>query len=212
MNKPLISVITASWRKEGVEQVIRDIDNQTFPNWEHILVRDNSPHISSQEIKEMCNDSRRHWVDLGVNTKFSGGYARNIGIMASFSYLRQVHKRDWSSFFICFCDDDNLFDNNHLELMVEAIKNNSQATMVGVPMRFATKTATRVKKLVVSPDNCDLGSFLYRRDLFFKYGFFHPRPDCRFRFDYDLIKKMADGEKDNLIILDKPTWTFTARK
>ena len=84
--------------------------------------------------------------------------------------------------------------------------------MVGTAMRFTTSGGTRVKKLAIEPDNCDLGSFIYKHSLFSKYGYFEPRAECRFRFDYDLIKRMADGEKDNLIILDKPTWEFNSRK
>jgi GT2 family glycosyltransferase len=212
MKEPIITIVTACWRWEGVKQIVEDVDNQTFKGWQHILVNDNSPHINISDFKSLCDGKKRHWVDLQTRHGWSGGPARNIGISASFSYFRQSHKQDWNNYFITFFDDDNRFSPDHLQLMVDAIKKNPTATIVGASMNFVTSNGSRVKKLVIAPEKCDLGSFIYRRDLFFKYGFWNPRPECRFRFDYDLIKRMADGEKDNLIILDEPTWSFTARK
>ena len=139
---------------------------------------------------------RRHWF---------GGFARNVGI----NYA--------TGKFVLFLDDDNLFKENHLENIYKAHLENPEATMIGVYTEIRGKNRDgkqdpnykHILKTRVAPQQCDLGSFAYHRNLFREYGYFEPRPERRITFDYELISNIHKGEGDNkFVILEEPTFIY----
>jgi len=217
-SEPKITIVTAVWRLEGLKKVIEVVDNQTYKEWQHIIVNDNHPDIREYLRRYADGDywgSKRHWIDFGVRTHWFGGYARNVGAMVSFIYRRQGH-RDEENEWICFLDDDNLWYPDHLETFVKANQEKPEATLLGVDMErrgYQDRSYKEIVKCSIDPNFCDLGNFLYKKKLFEKYGYFLPRRNRKITFDFELIKKMADGEgEDKICIVHKPTFIYYHRK
>lgn len=206
-----ITIITAAWRAENLPKVIESVNNQTYKKWQHILVNDNNPDVRDV-FKNMCGDVMRFWIDLGVRTHYYGAIARNIGAMAAFSYL---HERDLDNEFICFHDDDNLWQPNHLQTMVDAVIANPTATLVAsdaIWVGFNDKGWQEYRPCKIRQGAIDLGQLMWKNSLFKKYGYFDPRPRRKQKYDFELIEKMVDGEGNNFIKTNLPTFLMSYRK
>lgn len=99
----LVSIITPAYKAAGyIPQTIRSVLDQTYPNWEMIIVDDCSPDNTAEVIRlASAEDPRIHLVQLEKN----GGpaSARNAG-------LEQARGR-W----IAFLDSDDLWMPTKLE-------------------------------------------------------------------------------------------------
>ena len=191
------SVITAAWNLKGTLAGMESLDNQTYKNWEHIIVNDNN-----EEVREYFQGKdlgeNRCFCDMGKRRHWFGGFARNVGVMYATGH------------FILFLDDDNLFKPNHLENIAKACKENPNASMIGVYTEIRGKRDKNYKHILktrVAPQQCDLGSFAYRRSLFRRYGYFEPRGERRITFDFELIEKIYRGN-EKFIILKEPTFIY----
>ncbi|NKI25228.1 glycosyltransferase family 2 protein [Arenibacter sp. 6A1] len=83
MNKPLISVVTPVHNSEKfILETIKSVQNQTYENWELILIDDCSKDNSVNIIKEYIKNNER--INLIINEKNSGAaISRNKGIKAA---------------------------------------------------------------------------------------------------------------------------------
>ena len=101
--KPTISVIIASYNRAGsIERSIRSLFNQTFSDFEVIVVDDGSTDNTQEVLKPYKNKVRifRHKVNRGVCA------AKNTG-------LNQI-KGEWFTF---LDDDDELLPNAFEEML-----------------------------------------------------------------------------------------------
>jgi teichuronic acid biosynthesis glycosyltransferase TuaG len=110
-----VSIIMPSYNSERyIKKSIDSVLNQTYKNWELIIIDDCSPDGSLSIIKEYCNvDSR---IRLIVNEKNLGvAESRNAGMKAAqFSY-------------IAFLDSDDLWLEKKLEVQTAFMQENSVA-------------------------------------------------------------------------------------
>ena len=109
--EPLVSVIVTTFnRADLLCETLDSILNQTYTNFELILVDDGSTD-KTEEVVKKYTDHRLHYFKT-VNW---GGPARprNIGIKKA--------KGDY----IAFCDDDDIWKNNKLEMQLNIIINNN---------------------------------------------------------------------------------------
>jgi glycosyltransferase involved in cell wall biosynthesis len=93
MNRPLLSIITINYNNaSGIEKTISSIKNQSFENFEYIIVDGGSTDDSIEIIKKNEND-----IDQWVSEKDGGIYnAMNKGIkMAKGEYLLFVNSGDY---------------------------------------------------------------------------------------------------------------------
>lgn len=107
---PLVSVIVPVYNVENVlHYCVESILNQSFTDFELILVDDGSPDNSG----EICDEYAKKDSRIVVIHKENGGVssARNAGIERT------------TGEFICFIDSDDYVDNNYLESLLKA-KNN----------------------------------------------------------------------------------------
>ncbi|MGL6107517.1 glycosyltransferase family 2 protein [Romboutsia sp.] len=106
MNEPLVSIITPVYNAESfLSETIKSIKNQTYKNWEMILVDDCSKDNSANIIKEFQNtDDRIKYIKLEKNSGAS--VSRNTGIKNS------------KGRFIAFVDSDDLWNPEKLEKQV----------------------------------------------------------------------------------------------
>ena len=103
---PLVSIVTPVYNAEQfICETIKSVLNQTYENWELILVNDCSKDDSKKAVKPFLKDKRIHWVDLKKNS--GAAASRNNGIELA------------KGRFIAFLDADDLWKKNKLEKQVK---------------------------------------------------------------------------------------------
>ncbi|MDC3257889.1 glycosyltransferase [Flavobacteriales bacterium] len=104
----LISIIIPTYNRVSfLLDCVNSILNQTYSEFEIIIVSDGSTDNSKEEIAKL-NDSRVKFIELDKNYGYPAK-ARNEGIKLS--------KGD----FIAFCDDDDLWAEDKLKKQIEVI-------------------------------------------------------------------------------------------
>lgn len=112
-NKTLISIIIPTYNAEKyIKKTIESVVNQSYENWELILIDDCSTDSTIHIINTYLNDNR---ISLIENNENSGGPAvpRNIGIERS------------SGDFIAFLDSDDIWLPDKLEKQLNFLDNNT---------------------------------------------------------------------------------------
>lgn len=199
-----ISIITAGFRPDGVAKTCRGIDDQTYKEWEHIIVNDCNPLLTEVMKNECAKNPNRHWIDLGMRTGFYGGIARNIGVMAAFTYWSETARKKDPDWWIAFHDDDNEWYPDYLETMIIAKNEHPDAVLIGGDIEIRgkiNKDYKHVMKCKLYPQNNDLGCWIYRRDMFFKYGFLPASDRYKITYDYEFIKRIMEGEGSSKIFI-----------
>ena len=208
-----ITIITALWHADNIPAVIESVDNQTYQDFQHILVNDNNENVR-KVFKGVCDGVKRHWIDFGVRCHYYGAMARNTGVMSAFSYCHHS-KRDRDNEWILFHDDDNKWEPYHVEAMVNAVKRRPKSTMVvadSVWVGAKDKEWKTIRKAEFRHGGCDLGQFMYKTELFRKYGYFDPHPGLKHKYDWVLLKKMTEGEEGNIIFTGEPSFIMNYKK
>jgi glycosyltransferase involved in cell wall biosynthesis len=213
-----LTIVVACWRKPGVEKTIIDLKNQTYQNFEVILVNDCSESILREDLINWCKDDPRfHWIDIGFHTGFYGGIARNIGVMTSFVYFSELSRKADTDWWIAFHDDDNYWYPNYLEERVQAHKDHPEAVLVGGDIEVRgviNPDYNHIMACKVYPQNCDLGCWIYRHDMFAKYGFFPASDRFKITYDWELVRRISVGEGMDKIhmIQGPPSFAFYHRE
>ena len=119
-NNPLISVVTASYNYANlISETIQSVLDQTYSNWELIIVDDGSKDNSVEVIKEFCaKDSRVHLY------QHEGGV--NKGLAETVKLGIQKASGEW----IAFLESDDIFEPNCLEEKVKILNKNSKAGFI----------------------------------------------------------------------------------
>lgn len=108
--KPLVSIITPAYNVSSyIEETIKTVTNQTYKNWEWIIIDDASTDNSLDIIKKNLKDN----IILIKNKKNIGpGPSRNKGIKIA------------KGKYISFLDADDLWDKTKLEKQVNFMEKN----------------------------------------------------------------------------------------
>ena len=126
MNNELISIIVPIYNTEKyLRQCLDSIINQTYANFEVLLVNDGSTDLSGMICQEYVeNDSRFRYFE-----KENGGVssARNLGLERS------------GGAYITFIDSDDWVESNHLEALLKGIKENNTDIAVSKHKSFNTE-------------------------------------------------------------------------
>ena len=109
----LVSIITPTYNAEKfITETLKSVQNQTYQNWEMILVDDASTDKTVKIIADFAEkDSRIKLFKLEKNS--GNGFARNIALE------KAVGK------YIAYLDADDLWFPNKLEKQVEFLKTNN---------------------------------------------------------------------------------------
>ena len=112
MDKPLVSIITPSFNSEKfIAETIESVQNQTYQNWEMIIVDDSSKDQTAAIIEQfVANDSRIQFFQLEKNS--GAGIARELALSKA--------KGDY----ISFLDADDLWKPLKLEKQLQFLKEN----------------------------------------------------------------------------------------
>jgi glycosyltransferase involved in cell wall biosynthesis len=158
---PLLSTITAVYnRKDTVEDCIRSVLNQTFTDFEHIIIDGGSSDgswdiIKATQHRQLIANTER---DQGIYDALNKGTARATG-----DYLGVLHA------------DDLFFDKHTLAKFAEVAKRDSPDIIFGnlvyVDYRDTNKVSRRWKA----------GHYRKRA---FRFGWMPPHPTVFFRSEY----------------------------
>lgn len=105
-NKPLISIIVPVYKVENfIHTCIESVLNQTYSNWELILVNDGSP----DNCPQICDDYAAKDQRIKVIHKENGGLssARNVGL------------DNMTGEYVTFLDSDDFFHPEYLESLLD---------------------------------------------------------------------------------------------
>lgn len=159
-----ISIIMPTFdRAEELRAAIHSICSQTDKDWILYIVGDNCP-VLPEVMKTLEKDavaspflSRIRWWNLSERKKQWGAVSRNYG-------LRMLAKTDW----VTYLDDDNTWLPSHLASLRKAAQETPEAQTVfasflvnGKPILCNSVCFGRV----------DASSFMHKRQLASKYGF-----------------------------------------
>lgn len=111
--KPLISVIIPTYNRGMlIGETIQSVLDQTYRNWELIIVDDGSED-NTETVVANYKDVRIHYIKISHSGIF--GFVRNQGIKISMGEL------------IAFLDSDDLWKKDKLEFQVSLLLQNSKA-------------------------------------------------------------------------------------
>ena len=161
---PKISIVLPTYNGEKyIRQSIQSIINQTFRDWELIIVNDCSDDKTAYIVKEFQDrDNRIHVITNKENMKLPASL--NIGFsIANGEYLT------WTS-------DDNLYRDNALAVLVDYLNKNKSCYMVCALMNVIDDqgkiiyTNIKYDAEVMLYNNCVGACFLYRREVLTEIG------------------------------------------
>jgi len=106
MQAPFFSIILPTYnRAKLLPETIRSVINQTFTNWELLVVDDGS----IDDTKEVIEGLNNNQVKYIYQTNQERSAARNNGIKNALGQ------------YICFLDSDDLFEPNHLQVLFDYV-------------------------------------------------------------------------------------------
>jgi len=155
---PLISIILPTYNREKLlSRSIDSVLNQTYRNWELLIVDDGSNDKTLSLVK--------NYINQFSNTKYffhenrGAAYSMNIGIQNSKGEL------------ITFLGSDDEYLENHLELRVNYLTENRDIDMLHSPAKIIGNEYVKDKNdksKLIHLDNCILGGTLFGKSGVFK--------------------------------------------
>ncbi|MEI7474331.1 MAG: glycosyltransferase [bacterium] len=170
--KPEISVIMPVFNGEKyISSAIISVLNQSFKNFEFIIVDDGSNDKTEEIVKSFSSDER---VKYFYQTNAGPSVARNTGIALS------------QGDYIAFIDSDDLWFHKKLELQLHALKQNPKAGLSFGWVKYIDENNRTIgrKEYKINNDyykNLILGNYvdngsvpLIKKECFNKIGYFNP--------------------------------------
>jgi len=191
--RTMISIITSTYnRADRLKRAIKSVLKQTYPDWEMIIVDDNSKDHTKEIAERFVElDSRivyiRRTKNFGNDTK-----PKNAGIMAS------------KGEYICFLDDDNEFRPEHLAILLREIEKDPPVDVVygdrwlvcdpGTPHPIKPQlgfTHEFDPAFLMQRNFIDSSDILVKRKALFDVGGFDEGPDNNKYIDWNLYVRMT---------------------
>ena len=105
----LVSIILPFYNSQKfLEEAIKSIINQTYKNWELLLINDGSSDDSLKIAKKYLRDKRLKLISYDKNK--GPAYSRNLGI------------KEAQGEYICFLDSDDLWEKKKLKTQIIFMK------------------------------------------------------------------------------------------
>lgn len=145
--QPLVSIITPVYNAEKfISDTVDSVRNQTYQNWEMILVDDVSKDSSVSIIQDyMKLDNRIKLIQLTENS--GAAVARNTAIEAA------------EGKYIAFLDSDDLWYSNKLEKQIEFMMENDYAFSF-TNYRLMNEDGELLDKVIKVPKEIDYDDYL----------------------------------------------------
>jgi teichuronic acid biosynthesis glycosyltransferase TuaG len=145
-NKELkVSIILPNYNSsKTIKQTINSIINQTYKNWELIIVDDNSDELTKKILSKYKNKKKIKFYFLQKNK--GAAYCRNLAIKKS------------KSDYIAFIDSDDLWEKNKLKLQINFMSKNNYLFTYTYYKTFKINSSI-IKKIIV-PNKFNFKSFI----------------------------------------------------
>lgn len=187
--QPLISVIMPTYnRAKIIKSAISSVLNQTYANFELIIVDDKSTDETKKVLKEFEKNKKIKTIFLNENKGPS--YARNKGLKISEGEI------------ITYLDSDNLWDSEYLKTMVGAFNtlHDADALYSGQKLYhkknekpFSIRFGAYNKAKLHQTNFIDLNCFCHKRKVYEEIGGFDE--NLKRLVDWDYILKISNYYK-----------------
>lgn len=159
-----VSVIITTYKGSNfLSRAIESVLNQTYSNFELIIVDDNSPDSTERNLTEQLMQQYEKYpniVYIKHDENLNGAVARNTGIKAM------------NGEFVAFLDDDDYYEKDKLEKCVNALLNNNEYHGVYTSVAFdvngkisryqmATEKGNLSKNLLLNENLLGTGSNIF---------------------------------------------------
>ncbi|TQQ83943.1 glycosyltransferase family 2 protein [Peptacetobacter hominis] len=147
MKEYMVSIVTPVYNAEKfLKETIISIKNQTYTNWELLLVDDCSSDSSPEIIKEFLKkDNRIKYIRMEKNS--GAAISRNTGIKHA------------EGQFIAFVDSDDVWDSKKLETQINyMLKNKVGFTFTSY--RYMRECGIKTNKIARAPKKIDYNGLL----------------------------------------------------
>ena len=187
MEEPIVSVITSTYnRSEKLIRAINSVIDQSFEDWEMIVVDDASTDDTEDRVGEI-DDDRVKYIKLGKNFG-NDTRPKNTGIMTA------------KGRYIAFLDDDNVYRKDHLQALVSAMEKSNVdcvygdrfLTVDGEPQGLGVYSEYNPMLLLVR-NYIDTSDVLMKRETIFDLGGFDE--NYKKYIDWNLWVRAAKANK-----------------
>lgn len=191
LNNEMISIIMPSYNREKtIERAIESVLQQTYTNWELIIVDDASDDDTKTIVNHYITDQRikylRNEKNMGAN------FSRNRGI------------RSAQGKYVAFLDSDNTWEKNKLEKQINVLRNECDMVYCAVNSYLGAEVRRipnivfpldyydiHLNKVLVHYNVVDTSAMMIKRDFLIKIGLFDekmPRHQ-----DYELAIRIVEN-------------------
>lgn len=109
MITPLVSIITPAYNAQRfVGEAIKSVINQSWQNWEMLIIDDGSLDDTSQICQDFCDIDKR--VKLIKSSNHGVSHARNLGLKSA------------KGKYIGFLDADDIIDPDYIKLIIKKLE------------------------------------------------------------------------------------------
>lgn len=188
----LVSVLLPTYNGANrIKEAITSVINQTYTNWELLVLDDGSKDNTEQIVKEQAlNDTRIKYIKNEVN----------LGIQKTLNKGLQESKGEYTA---RIDDDDIWVDADKLKVQVEFLNTNCDYVLIGTGVIVVNEASKELfRYLVPETDqeirnkilgkNCFVhSSVLFKKDSSLKFGGYDESTATRHIEDYDLWLKLG---------------------
>lgn len=152
MKNNLVSIITPMYNAEKfVEDTIKSVQNQSYTNWEMLIVDDCSIDNSAEIVKSYAQkDSRIKYFKSDSNKGVSN--ARNIALANA------------NGQYIAFLDSDDMWYENKLEKQIDFMQKND-CTITFTAYELIDEESNKLNKVINIPEKVDYDKLLKSNSL-----------------------------------------------
>lgn len=153
-----ISIIIASYNyAEYIEKAINSVINQSYQDWELIIVDDGSNDNSVEIIKAYCEKDNRIKF-------FRHAQSQNKGLKETLLLGIKHACGDW----IAFLESDDYFNSDNLFKKVEIIKNYPDAKLIFNKVKFLSERRLKRQKAFENIQK-KLSSMIFPKNMFYDF-------------------------------------------
>lgn len=182
-DQALVSVVMPVWNRASVVgRAIRSVRQQTWTNWELLIVDDGSTDATADAVAPFLTDPRIRWIPRS-----------HAGVCAARNHALTLSRGEW----IAYLDSDNVWLPHHLAQIVGALQTSTDARSAYSAQLVTNHTAgvsfIRGRSFdaawFADHGGIDLNAFVHHRSCFEALGGFDER--LTRLVDWDLVGRYA---------------------